>query len=94
MPYRKGIKKNRLPMPRPFSSFERKAQWVEAENKRLEADGSKWRYGFSSADPSCISLLGAEGYRGDGDLLALRETTVRATTRTESHHNREGSPQA
>lgn len=60
MPYRKGIKKNRLPMPRPFSSMEHKRKWVEYENKRLEADGSKWRYGFSSADFSCISLLGVE----------------------------------
>jgi len=40
--------------------MEYKQRWIEAENKRLEADGSKWRYGFSSADPGCISLLGVE----------------------------------
>lgn len=59
MPYRKGIKKNRLPMPRPFSSFEHKARWIEHENTRLEEDGSKWRFGFSSADGECICLLAA-----------------------------------
>jgi len=66
MPYRKGVKRKRLPMPRPFSSLERKAQWIEAENKRLEADGSPWRYGFSSADPECISLLAVEEKENEG----------------------------
>ena len=67
MPYRKGIKKNRLPMPRPFSSFERKAQWVEAENGRLEEANSKWRYDFSSSDEKCICLLGVEGPENEYD---------------------------
>ena len=60
MPYRKGVKKKRLPMPRAHSSLERKRLWIEHENHRLEADGSPWRYGFSSADPECISLLAVE----------------------------------
>ena len=49
-----------LRRPRVCDSMEYKQRWIEAENKRLEADGSKWRYGFSSADPGCISLLGVE----------------------------------
>ena len=60
MPYRKGLKRKRLPMPRAHSSIELKKKWIEHENKRLEADGSPWRYGFSSADPGCISLLAVE----------------------------------
>ena len=57
---RRPIKPKRMRPPRVNDSMERKSRWIEHENKRLEADGSPWRYGFSSADPGCISLLAVE----------------------------------
>ena len=48
-----------LRRPRVCDSVEYKARWIEHENTRLEEDGSKWRFGFSSADGECICLLAA-----------------------------------
>jgi hypothetical protein len=47
-------------MPGIRASKELKQRYIDQENKRLKAEGSKWRYGFSSADKNCICLLGAD----------------------------------
>ncbi len=39
-----------------------KRRYIEIENQRLEAIGSPWRLGFSSADPRTICLLAHEEY--------------------------------
>jgi hypothetical protein len=65
---RKPRRNRGLRTPRANTPKERKQAYVDQENRRLEAEGSPWRYGFSSADPSCICLVaadnkGPEGYR-------------------------------
>jgi hypothetical protein len=39
---------------------EKKQAFIDWKNRELEETGSKWRYGFSSADPNCVCLLAAE----------------------------------
>ena len=43
--------------PGAYDSLEYKKRWIESENRRLEEEKSKWRYGFSRADKTCICLL-------------------------------------
>ena len=64
---RRPIKPKRMRPPRVNDSMEYKQRWIEAENKRREANGSKWRYGFSSADSECLCLLAAEEQQTPGE---------------------------
>jgi hypothetical protein len=53
-------RRGRLRMPSAWASKELKQRYIDQENDRLKSENSKWRYGFSSADPDCICLLGVE----------------------------------
>jgi len=54
---RKPRKTRKMRRPGPGASMEKKRAWMELENKRLTAEDSKWRVGWSSADSKCLCLL-------------------------------------
>ena len=53
--------------PGPAASIEYKQRFIDQENLRLAALSSPWRLDFSSADPSCICLLGVEEPENEND---------------------------
>jgi len=60
---RKPRKTRKMRRPGPGASMEKKRAWMELENKRLTAEDSKWRVGWSSADSKCLCLLAAESLK-------------------------------
>lgn len=64
---RKPRKNRTMRRPGPGASMETKKKYYRRENERMEREGSRWRFGVSSADDGCICLIAAESYDGDLD---------------------------
>ena len=53
--------------PGPGACVEYKKRFIDQENLRLVTLNSPWRFGFSSADPSCVCLLAEKTYKKKED---------------------------